>query len=98
MKELTPTTAATAVKLGFDAAIGPAPPVYDPGGLTALALRIDYPEAVALFEQFAAASNTIVAIVPVRVSDTDLCEELDRRQFVVASEWHAGPVSQLVSS
>ena len=98
VKALTLTRAGAPVKEGFDAAIGPAPPVYEPGGLTALALRVDYPEAVARFEQFAAASDAVVAIVPVRLSDTDLRAELDRRQFVVASEWYAGPVSPLLSA
>jgi len=95
VKALTPTTAGKPAKVGFDAAVGPAPPVYEPGGLTALALRIDYPEAVERFEHFAAASDAVVAIVPVRVSDTGLRAELDRRGFVVASEWYAGPVSPL---
>jgi GNAT superfamily N-acetyltransferase len=98
LKALTPTTAGSLPKEGFDAAIGPAPPVYEPGGLTALALRVDYPEAVERFEQFAAASDAVVAIVPVRMSDTDLRAELDRRGFVVASEWYAGPVSLLLSA
>lgn len=97
VKTLTPTTAGPFPKEGFDAAIGPAPPVYEPGGLTALALRVDYPAAVERFEQFAASSDAVVAIVPVRVSDTDLRAELDRRGFVVASEWYAGPVSSLLS-
>ncbi len=98
VKALTPTTAGAPAKDGFDAAIGPAPPVYEPGGLTALALRVDYPEAVERFEQFAAASDAVVAIVPLRVSDAGLREELDRRHFVVASEWYAGSVSTLPSS
>jgi hypothetical protein len=98
VKALTPATAAAPAKEGFDAVIGPAPPVYEPGGPTALALRVDYPEAVERFEQFAAASGAVVAIVPVRVSDAVLREELVRSQFVVASEWYAGPVRPLLSA
>jgi GNAT superfamily N-acetyltransferase len=95
VKALAPASGETPPKEGFDAAIGPAPPVYEPGGLTALALRIDYPEAVGRFEEFAAASEAVVAIVPVRTSDESLRAELDRRDFTVASEWYAGPVSGL---
>lgn len=92
VKPLTPTGADVPPKEGFDAAIGPAPPVYDPGGTTALALRIDHPDAVERFEAFAAASQAVVAIVPVRISDHSLRAELDRLEFAVASEWYAGPV------
>jgi len=96
VKALAPASGPIPAKEGFDAAVGPAPPVYDPGGLTALALRIDYPEAVERFEEFAAASGAIVAIVPVRTSDERLLASLDRRGFAVASEWYAGPVSSLL--
>jgi hypothetical protein len=89
VKPLVPTTGHVPEKQGFDAAIGPAPSVYDPGGLTALALRIDSTSAVQRFEEFAAASNAVVAIVPLLTSDDELRAELDRRSYVVASEWDA---------
>jgi ribosomal protein S18 acetylase RimI-like enzyme len=92
VKSLTPTSDELPASEGFDVAVGPAPPVYDPGGLTALALRIDEPEAVVRFEEFAAASKAVVAIVPVRTSNEKLRTELDRRDFSVASEWYVGPV------
>lgn len=92
VKPLTPTGGELPAKQGFGAAIGPAPPVYDPGGLTALALRIDEPEAVERFEEFAAASKAVIAIVPVRTSDETLRTKLDQRGYSVASEWHVGPV------
>jgi N-acetylglutamate synthase-like GNAT family acetyltransferase len=79
---------------GFEAAIAPAPPVYDPGGPTALAVRIE-PGAVARFEEFGSASGAVVGIVPVRISDEALRAELDQRGFVVASEWYSGPVAAL---
>ena len=79
---------------GFDAAIAPAPPVYDPGGVTALAVRVE-PGAVERFEEFASASGAVVGIVPVRVSDEALRAELDQRGFVVASEWYLGTVPVL---
>lgn len=73
----------------IQAVVGPAPPVYDPGGLTALATSLgDTPAtAVALFDQWAAASNAVVAIIPARVSDIALEEVLETQDYVVASEW-----------
>ena len=93
VKALPPTGGELPAKEGFEAAIGPAPPVYEPGGPTALALRIDHPEAVERFEQFASASQAVVAIVPARTSDDRLRDELGHRDFTVASEWYAGPVA-----
>lgn len=79
---------------GFEAVIAPAPPVYDPGGVTALALSIE-PGAVERFEEFASASGAVVGIVPVRISEKALRAELDQRDFVLASEWYSGPVAAL---
>lgn len=98
VKRIVPTNGRALEKEGFDAAIGRAPSVYDPGGLTALALRIDSPSAVQRFEEFSAASSAVLAIVPLFTSDGDLRAELDRRSYVVASEWYAGPVSSLRSA
>lgn len=95
VKALAPAGGELPPKEGFDAAIGPAPPVYEPGGLTALALRIEYPQAVERFEEFAAAAQAVVAIVPVRSGDEELRAELERRDFVVASEWYAGQAFRL---
>jgi GNAT superfamily N-acetyltransferase len=77
---------------GFEVAIAPAPPVYDPGGVTALAVRVAA-GAVRRFEEFASASGAVVGIVPVRISDEALRAELDERDFVVASEWYSGRVA-----
>jgi GNAT superfamily N-acetyltransferase len=51
-----------------DAVAGPAPPVYDPGGLTALALEMRDPSDVSMFGRWASASNAVLAIVPARRS------------------------------
>ena len=75
---------------GFNAFVGPAPPVYDPGGLTCLAMEIESLVALAHFEEFASASQAVVAIVPTLTSRLDLRAELRERGYTVASEWYAG--------
>ena len=75
---------------GFDAFVGPAPPVYDPGGLTCLATEIESPAALARFEEFASASQAVVAIVPTLTSRLDLRAELRERGYTVASAWYVG--------
>lgn len=80
----------------FEAVVGPAPPVYDPGGPTCLALRIDGPEVLEEFEAFAQASGSVIAIIPTRTTHTDLRDALPRRGYTVASEWYAAPLSAIV--
>ncbi len=85
-------------KVGFDAAVGPAPPVYDPGGPTALALRLDGPVAIAASEEFASASGAVVAIVPNFVSCLELRDELRHRGYTVASEWYSADTESLTDA
>lgn len=82
-------------KRGFDAAVAPAPPVYDPGGMTALALRLDDVAALPQFESFASASDAVVAIVPARAEEAALREALAERGYIVASEWYAAPAAEM---
>jgi hypothetical protein len=70
-----------------DPVVGPAPPVYDPGGLTALALEMRDPADVPTFDQWASASNAILAIVPARSSDTTLEQALSHAGYEPASDW-----------
>lgn len=70
-----------------DAVVGPAPPVYDPGGLTALALEMRDPADVPTFGCWASASNAILAIVPARSSDSALEEALRLGGYEPASDW-----------
>lgn len=72
---------------GTTAAIGPAPPVYDPRGLTALALEMRDPADAATFLDWASASNAVVAIVPARSSDVQLEAALAESGYEVASDW-----------
>jgi GNAT superfamily N-acetyltransferase len=83
-----PAPAEAELPEGVDAVVGPAPPVYDPGGPTALALRIAAPE-VAAFSAWASASGAVVAIVPVGCTDAPLLAALATHGYAVASEWLA---------
>lgn len=84
-----PTNAAPPELTCVQAVVGRAPAVYEPGGLTALALALgDTPAtAVALFDQWAAASDAVLAIVPARSSDAALAGALEAQGYDVASEW-----------
>ena len=66
-------------------AVGPAPSVYDPGGLTALAL--EEPTQVSVFENAAAGAGAVLAIVPVRTGNALLTRELRGSGYAEASEW-----------
>ena len=92
VKPIEPNQREPAEASGFDAFVGPAPPVYDPGGLTCLATEIESPAALPLFEEFASASQAVVAIVPTLTSRLDLRTELRERGYTVASEWYAGTI------
>ena len=90
VKRIEPTRGEPVAKKGFDAIVGPAPPVYEPGGLTCLATDIESPRALQRLERFAAASEAVVVIVPTLASRDDLRRELRDRDYVVASEWYTG--------
>jgi hypothetical protein len=97
-KSLSPREGPVPAMHGFDAAVGPAPPVYDPGGLTCLALRLDDPSVMPAFEEFAERSAAVVGIVPVRVEAVDLRRVLTQRGYAAASEWYCGPSAALVEA
>jgi GNAT superfamily N-acetyltransferase len=70
-----------------DAVVGPAPPVYNPGGLTALALEMRDPTDVPTFKDWASASNAVLAIVPARSSNGELETALAAEGYEPASDW-----------
>lgn len=78
---------------GIDAVTGPAPPVYDPGGPTALATRVEPGDAaglVATFTRWSAASGAVLAIVAARSADAELADALATTGFSRASDWYVG--------
>jgi hypothetical protein len=78
---------------GFEAVVGPAPPVYDPGGPVCVARRVEKAAALESLERFAACSGAVLVIVPVEASRAALRGSLARRGYVVASEWYAASLS-----
>jgi hypothetical protein len=72
---------------GAEAVTGPAPPVYDPGGPTALALKLE-PEHVTGFVDWTSASGAVLAIVAARESDHGLASALAAAGFARASAWY----------
>ena len=90
VKQVEPIQGDPVATKGFDATVGPAPPVYKPGGPTCLATRIESPDVLEQLERFAAASQAVIVIVPTLASRDDLREELRARDYVVASEWYTG--------
>jgi GNAT superfamily N-acetyltransferase len=71
-----------------EAVIGQAPPVYDPGGPTALALSLTDASEVAIFDAWAACSGAVLAIVPARSNAPEIEEALRITGYDPASDWH----------
>lgn len=72
--------------------VGPAPPVYDPGGPVALAWGPHVPRRPDTFCQEAAAAGAVLAVVPVRTADQEGTRALVRAGYTEASQWHARPL------
>ena len=72
---------------GVQAVTGPAPPVYDPGGPTALALTVG-PADVAAYVDWTVASGAVLAIVAARTEDAALADALAAAGFKAASAWY----------
>lgn len=87
VRPITPSTSNVPDEMGFRAALGPAPPVYDPGGPTCLALSIDGPECLGQLEKFASAAGSVIVVVPTTTDRADLRHQLSARGYTVASEW-----------
>lgn len=82
----------------FEAIVGPAPPVYDPGGPVCLAARLDGPEALPHLERYGAAARAVLAIVPLATGREDVRAVLVARGYALASEWYAAPIETLAAT
>ena len=85
----TPGTTGRVDARGFSGILGPAPPVYDPGGPVVLVDQLTAGTRVAAIEQGAAALGAVLAIVPVPVGDGREAE-LQDATFTVSSAWYVG--------
>lgn len=73
---------------GFSGILGPAPPVYDPGGPVFLAHRVDEGTAASTVATAAAEWGAVLAVVPA-APRSGLSEELTEAGFEVASDWYS---------
>jgi hypothetical protein len=72
----------------IEAVLGQAPPVYDPGGPTALALSLTDPSEVSLFDDWVSGSGAVLGIVPARSSSPEIEDALRTTGYEPASDWH----------
>jgi hypothetical protein len=74
---------------GFAGILGPAPPVYDPGGPVLLADRVADDADIAVFEREAAAMGAVLAIIPAPPASTRSAD-LRQASWSVAPDWYLG--------
>lgn len=74
---------------GFSGLLGPAPPVYDPGGPVLLADRADDNAEVAVIEREATVLGAVLAIIPAPPG-TVRAGQLAQHGWSVASDWYLG--------
>lgn len=72
----------------FSGVVGPAPPVYDPGGPVLLA-RLEPDADLAVLEAEAADLGAVLAVVAVAPS-SEYVQRLQHRSWTVASQWYVG--------
>ncbi len=70
------------------AVVGQAPPVYDPGGPTALALSLTDPSEVVIFDEWVACSGAVLGIVPARSNAPEIEDALRMAGYEPASDWY----------
>lgn len=74
---------------GFSGVLGPAPPVYDPGGPVLLADRVGDDVGLSVVEHEAAAMGAVLAVVPTPPG-SDRSRQLEEGGWSVASQWYVG--------
>ena len=76
---------------GFSGILGPAPPVYDPGGPVLLADEISAEADLSALEEEAARMGSVLVVVPTEPdSDRERERALQDRAWTVASQWYVG--------
>ncbi len=73
----------------FSGILGPAPPVYDPGGPVLLADRVTDDVDLTVLEREAAAMGAVLAVVPTKPA-AEREQQLHQRSWTVASQWYVG--------
>ena len=85
----TPVASGRVEGSGFSGFLGPAPPVYDPGGPVLLVDRVTDGTRTAAIEEGAVALGAVLVVLPVPVG-ADREAELRAATFTVASAWYVG--------
>jgi len=73
----------------FSGILGPAPPVYDPGGPVLLADRLDDGADLGVVEHEAPAMGAVLVVVPTPPGSDRTCQ-LEEGEWSVASQWYLG--------
>ncbi len=81
---------------GFSGILGPAPPVYEPGGPVLLADRIAAGADLSVIEAEAARMGSVLVVMPTEPG-TKRERELRHRDWTVASQWYVGQSRSLPS-
>lgn len=74
---------------GFSGFVGPAPPVYDPGGPVLQADRLADDADIAVIEREAAEMGSVLAVIPAAPGSAR-SSSLRQRDWTVASDWYLG--------
>jgi len=74
---------------GFSGILGPAPPVYDPGGSVMLVDDVGVATQLESIEREAAGMGAVLAFVPA-APETELELSLQERGWTVSSQWYIG--------
>jgi hypothetical protein len=74
---------------GFSGILGPAPPVYDPGGPVLHIDRLADDADMTRVEAESAAMGAVLLVVPA-VAGSPQADELTRLGWTVASDWYLG--------
>ncbi|PZS22217.1 MAG: hypothetical protein DLM61_26250 [Pseudonocardiales bacterium] len=80
----------------FSGILGPAPPVYDPGGPVLLADRVTDDVDLTVMEREAAALGAVLAVVPTKPA-AEREQQLHQRSWTVASQWYVGRLETSLS-
>lgn len=74
---------------GFSALLTQAPPVYAPGGPVFHADRVEDPAAISVITHEATERGAVLGVISA-APDTALAAELQRKGWVIASDWYTG--------
>lgn len=75
------------IPTGGEVVLGPAPPVYDPGGPVGVVLRLNEPDLIDEIEEWLETRGAVLSIVPAWTRNQRLRSTFGSRDDEPASEW-----------